>query len=453
MFDFPGFLDSDEEHECSTAMAARCSSTLPSVVVPTATHSTLSLEELCRRLHAAASMPDHAKEAIEASLRQVVEAVPRTGPLRDRALCVMARQLVLLLGGIRSRKMMGMTSYMLALRSSIAEVLSGGSDSISVFQPEATFSGRVVFVFGWGGSSIQDMEDCLSSYREMDSGSLLVAFTRSKDLHGLAQVAKAFETAVNTWADAVDHCSPSLLVHLFSNNGFFAWTDMLKLWEEQLVGYDEQRLRGAVPPMATVLRGVILDSAPAEGLPKSCTTLALVQSEAAILAALSWLDAEGKPVDTKEQARNAMQATMEVMDREGPFWQQVEADQERHLACQAKCHEVHSREPLVPLLFVYSTVDRIIPYHCIEQYIADCSARHGHKSRIRIHQLKYTDSAHCMHKMRHAKDYWTAVREFWNDSLSSRNGSSRSCGANACSTANPHHPSSVAVALVHAGGG
>lgn len=366
---------------------------------------------------------DRLNEA-EISLDQLTATAVQCGPIRHLAMCVLARRAALLAELIRvGQDPPGGRPLMMALITSVKKICAADGDDVLVDRPQR-FSGRVVLILGYGGNLAKDMEDCMPKYRELDPSCLVIALSMGAEPSGSALVAKALELAVNAWAESVAQHGkpgtaggagrPELLVHLFGNYGFRAWALLLKLWEQQVVYPDQRRLQGPVPNMISILRGVVLDSAPIGPSQRKITPLPLVQGDAALLAPMSSYAADGAAQTEVERLTSSQQVMTELLRKDGPLWayyqSQIDLEPDQMM-------EVHMREPPAPLLFIFAGNDKIAPPAPIENYIKECERR-----STRIHMaptlaVKLDRSQHCGHRREHEIQYWQSVQEFWQGAL------------------------------------
>lgn len=337
-------------------------------------------------------------------LTPVVDEVLAAGPLKHTLLCILARRLVVLLQEERCAEGDHLARELMRC---IKEACARDSNMI-VLSPESLFSGRVHLLLGWGGSSASDMLDCGSRYRALDAGCVVVALT----MECQTQVASVLEVLSGVWRDCPD-VLPCLWVHLFSNLGFNSWVQILKSWKADELG-DTSHPRLGLPSIHAVLRGVVLDSAPDDQLPRMKSIRALMRSDAALLSMLVAVDVDGRELSDVERDRASLDAKTEVLKREGLLWEDVGKMTDEAVAAKA-CADtcsMHEAQPSVPELFIYSVADQVIPVAGVERYITECESRANRDRLDPPRRLTFSGTAHCFHKRDKADEYWRAVDAF-----------------------------------------
>lgn len=373
---------------------------------------------------------ESAYAAAEEALADLVESAVINGPIRHMALCVMARRVVMLAESIKhNEKTPGGRRLMVALLNGVKSICAADTAEVGVEASER-FSGRVVLLLGSTSCTVKYLlETCGARYRQLDPHCIVIALSMGADPAGLAQIGKALATTVNAWTDAVTKFGPpgtaggagrpELMVHLFGSNGFAAWARFLRIWDEQAHFPDKKRIRGVVPAMSQVLRGVLFDSAPGESGTKRLGPLPSVQGDAALLGAMTAFGADGSDEPEVNRLLVSQNAMRVLMNRSGALWQHYEGQLEQE---QLDTVEVLRREPPVPVLFVYSESDRIANAGLVDQYIAECEGKlaphYGTKSIPPPRRHKFERSGHCAHrKGDQEEEYWRVTSDFWRIAL------------------------------------
>lgn len=385
------------------------SSDLPSRPPPPA--KSLSLGEFLGCLDEICSDPEARRPAIDQKMQPLSAKAP--GPQAPIFSCVLASRFVRSLADVREGRVKAF-NLPIVLQEAFAHISASTSGGLDILKPNAEFSGSVVLVFGFGGSSLADLADCVPAYRAIDPGCIVVLMVMAGGEHTSYQLAELFESTVNAWADAQHGCKPRLLIHMFSNMGYMTWNALLRLWEQQASAHDEKRLRSAPPPLADVLKGIVLDSCPDSKIARKNGIQSVIQSMAAGLALASAWDADGRQLEGKAMQEASMLCKCEILHEESPWRKHLEGmpEKDMHNMTRANTAEVSQLEPPgVPMQFIYSETDPIILASGVERHIAECEGRAGGAPLPR--RLKFPSSGHCVHKQVHREAYWAAVGDFW----------------------------------------
>lgn len=368
--------------------------------------------------------------AAEEALTELVEQSVMNGPIRHMAICVMARRVVMLAESIRngSNTSSGGKRLMVALLTAVKQIAAANTGEVAIHRGEGDkFSGRVILLLGSAMcTKDQLLKQCGDRYRNLDPHCLVLALSMGSEPSGSAQLGEALNIAVTSWADAVTKHGPpgtaggagrpELMVHLFGSAGFAAWSQLLRIWDEQAHFPDAKRIKcGQVMPMASVLRGVVLDSAPGDKGQSRLGALPLVQGDASLLSAMTGYAADGSEEQDMSKMQASQAAMRELTARDGPVWQYYSEIAEKELL---RSREVHAREPAVPLMFIYSGSDRIAPADIIERYIMECEGRLSQDPQAHNvpvpRRLRLEKGSHVGHRSGQEKDeYWRAVSDFW----------------------------------------
>lgn len=372
--------------------------------------------------------------AAEETLSELVQLSVMNGPIRHMAICIMARRVVMLSESIRngSNTSPGGKRLMFALLTAVKQISAANTGEVAVQRgSDGKFSGRVILLMGSAMCSPdQLLKTCGERYRNLDQHCLVLALSMGSEPAGTAQLGQALNTAVTSWADAVAKDGPpgtaggagrpELLVHLFGSAGFAAWAQLLRIWDEQAHFPDAKRIKcGQVMPLASVLRGVVLDSAPGDKGQNRLGALPMVQGDAALLSAMTGYAADGSEEKEITKMQASQEAMRELMARDGPVWQHYTAIAQKE---QMRTREVHAREPAVPLIFVYSSSDRIAPADVIERYVMECEGRLAQSPQSHNvpvpRRLRLEKGSHVSHRDGEQKEeYWRAVSDFWRVAL------------------------------------
>eukprot|EP00747_Dinoflagellata_sp_TGD_P193992 gnl/TRDRNA2_/TRDRNA2_60896_c0_seq1.p1 gnl/TRDRNA2_/TRDRNA2_60896_c0~~gnl/TRDRNA2_/TRDRNA2_60896_c0_seq1.p1 ORF type:complete len:442 (+),score=92.30 gnl/TRDRNA2_/TRDRNA2_60896_c0_seq1:115-1440(+) len=281
--------------------------------------------------------------------------------------------------------------------------------------PDGKFSGTVVFLFGWGGGTNPDLDDISAFYQELIPGvGIFRALCSAKEswgskfnvVEGIKAAAKVFEAAEK----------PKLLVHLFSNGGFHTWTETLLVWNQLEKLADPDPLMGGsrVPPLADVLRGIILDSACDHLMIPGPAIQSYVQSLAPMVRAIRSTMHDGTEAGIKEAHTQGMKLMMLVMNDESPIKAIMNKKPDEMVIKMATvdAKTVHAMEPPVPLQFIYSKDDKIIRFESVEKYVEEVAARPNRADKAAPGTLVFEKSKHCFHKVNHKDKYYSCVKSF-----------------------------------------
>lgn len=339
---------------------------------------------------------------------------------RMRNICIWARFNLLLSVDIRTQKSKVSGKRWFESNLALQAALGGSTEDICVAQPSETFTGQVFYIFGWGGSGLQDLEDAKQFYSKTYPGALTIALVASgRDPRSLACIAEGFELAVNAWADA-SGIRPSMSIHLFSNMGAMATEYLTSIWLDQAASPDRSRLRGDVPSIKSTLRSIIWDSSPDEFIPFEPSMESITNSMAALYGSMVGVNLDGTDMERREAMKQSMEGKMENMRADSLVRTYLGGDQEK-LFNMTRPTIDKIREFLLPvqMCFIYSTVDKVIPFQGVERFIAECETRLGEAGLPAPKRLKFEDSksAHCFHKKVHTEEYWSAVSSFLADVL------------------------------------
>ncbi|CAE8600690.1 unnamed protein product [Polarella glacialis] len=354
-------------------------------------------------------------EALEAAFQHVVAAVADD---RWLALFLWRRALPLLdvEAQVRIPKLLGfIIDHQLGFR---ADPDTNAANDFHVDTPPsdgAVSCGVVVFLFGWGGGTLSDMEDIRGLYREIFPGATLVLLTSNlKESFGLrCECAVAIRAALRAWSSTTPGAKRRLLVHLFSNSGFHTWTEMLQSWSV-LTSSDKPVLGVQLPRLEAVLRGVILDSACDSRVPLDSCLQSSVQSVAGLVNQAASMDHDGSDAGRKEAEVAGKKAMHVRIGNHSPVKEYLlkkTSSSLTRLASADTCR-VHRLEPPVNLQFIYSEDDSVISSEAVERYIREVQERPGRKGVALERTLKLKKSKHCFHKVNHREEYWRCVRLF-----------------------------------------
>merc|ERR1712129_459195 len=99
-------------------------------------------------------------------------------------------------------------------------------NEIHIHAPQdCTPSEVAVFLFGWGGGTVGDMDDLYNLYLELFPGAVIVRLTcnMKASLGLLKECAHAIHATITAWGKVPAGTPKILLVHSFSNGGFMTW--------------------------------------------------------------------------------------------------------------------------------------------------------------------------------------------------------------------------------------
>lgn len=403
MADWDPFAEQSEGLESAAGLPSR----------PPPPAESLSLGEFLERLDEICGDPEARRAVIDQKMKPLVASA--IGPQAPVFCSVLSSRFVRHLADVREERVKAM-NLVLVLQEAFSEVAASMSGGLEVLKPDVEFSGSVVMIFGFGGSSLADLTDCVPAYRQIDAGCLIVLMVMAGGEHTSYQLAEVLESTVNAWADAPGSCRPRLLVHMFSNMGFMTWNALLNLWEQQVAAHDEKRLRSAPPPLTEVLKAVVLDSCPDSKIARKNGIQSVIQSVAAGFALATAWDADGRPLDAKASQEASMLCKCEILHAESPWRKHLESmpEKDMHNWTRANTAEVSRLQPSgVPMQFIYSENDAIIHASGVERHILECEGQASGAGSPLPRRLKFPSSGHCLHKQVHQEAYWAAVGDFW----------------------------------------
>jgi len=295
---------------------------------------------------------------------------------------------------------------------------SAKMNEIAVEPPEGvTPSGVVIFMYGWGGGTLGDMQDMRDHYRELFPAALIarLACCRKGSFGLRVQCGIAIKAALKLWTEAPEGTKPKLLVHVFSNAGFFTHTEMLQSWKALSSKEEPDPLLGqALPPMESVLRGVFYDSSPDCNIALGPCLQSIVQGFAGFIHHIVASDHDGTPEGEKKAEWEARRVVQVLIGEQSPVKAHLRNKPEK-LVTKMSCEDgnvVNRLEPAVNMVFLYSVDDTIINYKAVEAYIERVMKRDRMKAMVHPRRVRFDKSKHCFHKMIHREEYFKCVRQF-----------------------------------------
>jgi len=299
----------------------------------------------------------------------------------------------------------------------LADPSANPKNATFVDVPPGPPSSEVIFLLAWGGGNLSDMQDLLEFYREIFPGStIFVSTSNQKQSFGLrCQCAEGIRAAADAWSK----CSgkPKLLVHLISNSGMHAWTELLHSWNAlHSCNFEEQEVSLPIPlpAMDDVLRGMILDSAPDSAVTTESCIQSLVQSVAAVVSVAVSTRHDGSAEKKKEAEIASKRAVSAIIGANSVVKAYLHNKPERFLTKLASADTVvvHALEPPVPLQFIYSKDDNIIVSQGVERYLQEVNERPSRKGMALPRVWCLEKSRHCFHKITSQDEYRKRVKLF-----------------------------------------
>ncbi|CAE7339780.1 unnamed protein product [Symbiodinium pilosum] len=288
--------------------------------------------------------------------------------------------------------------------------------AIHVDIPKEGDNGEVVFLLSWGGGSLQDTQDVVDMYRRIFPGcTIFVSTSNRKQSFGLrCQCAAGIRAAAEAWSRSSG--SPKLLVHLFSNSGMHAWTEMLLAWNA-ICNADDLEAMGvlsSLPPIEDVLRGIVLDSACDSSVPLDACIQSFVQSIAGTVAIAASLDHDGSEASKQAAEVAGKRAVATLIGASSVAKSHLYAKPPKMLTklADADAAIVHRMEPPVPMQFIYSKDDNIILAQGVERYLQEVKDRPNRQGLSQPRVWCIEKSRHCFHKLTHPDEYRTCIELF-----------------------------------------
>jgi len=275
----------------------------------------------------------------------------------------------------------------------------------------------VIFLLGWGGGSLQDLDDIAGFYRLAYPAAVLVRLTcNAKGGFGLrCECAYGIRAASHTWARAPQGSKKRLLVHLFSNAGFMTWTEMLQSWAAVSTQQEAHPLlSGPLPAMSDVLRGVVLDSACNSKVAVDACIQSHVQAMAGFMCQVAASVHDGSEAGIKSAEMTSKKVLLQLLANDSPVKAHLatKPSEEMTSLSAADAKTVHDLEPPVPVQFVYSKDDTIISCAGIEEYISEVASRPNRQGCEPPKSLVFERSKHVFHKVKHRDEYAKCVKSF-----------------------------------------
>mmetsp|Transcript_18982 Transcript_18982/g.35602 ORF Transcript_18982/g.35602 Transcript_18982/m.35602 type:complete len:434 (+) Transcript_18982:45-1346(+) len=290
-------------------------------------------------------------------------------------------------------------------------------NAVHVDVPSDGDSGQVVFLLAWGGGSLQDVQDMVDMYRGLFPGcTMFVSTSNRKQSFGLrCQCAVGIRAAAEAWSRSSQ--PPRLLVHLFSNSGLHAWTEILQAWQAVHACPDLEEMGVGIPhlpPLEDVLRGIILDSACDSAVPIDSCIQSFVQSIAGTVAVAASLNHDGSEEGKKNAEVAGKRAVASLIGGQSIVKSHLYGKPQKMLTkfANADTAIVHRLEPAVPMQFIYSKDDNIILAQGVERYLQEVAERPSRKGMSQPRVWRIEKSRHCFHKLTHRDEYRTCVQIF-----------------------------------------
>jgi len=285
---------------------------------------------------------------------------------------------------------------------------------------------------------VRDLDDVAVFYQELFPAGVVVRLTgnkfKPKSFGLLCECARAIRAAAETWGSTPTAAKRRLLVHTFSNSGFWTWTAMLESWQTLSCLDEPHPLVGAsLPAIADVLRGVLYDSSPnpkanvdvvAGGRMGEGSYFSAVQSLGSFVyhIAVADQDHDGSAEGRQKAVLQGKKAQMVLIAGNSPVREYLRQNPESVAAMVAKDYALRAAhldsgsvdrlEPPVPLQFIYSRNDAVISDEGIEEYIKRVIKRPSRKGLAEPRALVFEKGRHCFHKEDHREEYFKCVKVF-----------------------------------------
>jgi len=243
---------------------------------------------------------------------------------------------------------------------------------------EPDLSGAHVAILGWAGSRTKQLRGVGRFYRRRG---IRAVIPHSATLWRAMGSADGWQREGRLVVRALRDAAPeSLIVHVFSNGGFWTWVATLEAME---------------PALLERIRAVIIDSAP--GIPEHLdpwyyahhSTKAMVPIA---LAALGRPPAHSHPIVTP-----AIWAFMRFYFHISP----------RQIAWSERSTSVAIETGQWDHLLLYSAADRLVAPHFVEAF-----AHRLREAGRGVESLRWEESAHVRHMIRHRGEYFGRIAEF-----------------------------------------
>ncbi|MFK7988122.1 MAG: DUF829 domain-containing protein [Sandaracinaceae bacterium] len=240
----------------------------------------------------------------------------------------------------------------------------------------ADLEGRPVAILGWAGASERQLRSIVAFYRSLGAAPFTHrarVFRAMAFPNGWAKEGAALSARVRA---RIRRGEGPILIHLFSNAGFWSFAALL---------------RTLPPELHSHLAGVVVDSAPgfpAHIAPRFYADHATKAMMPMVLRAL------GRP---PALSNRWLTPPLWTFFR---GWYHVSAPQQR----QAEQSLRIVRDSDLPMLFLYSDVDALVPAALVESFIKSLA----HPVSVE----RFEGSPHVAHMVRHRTRYLDVVRKF-----------------------------------------
>lgn len=241
---------------------------------------------------------------------------------------------------------------------------------------QADLEGRPVAILGWAGATERQLRSIVAFYRSLGA----VPFTHRARVFRAMAFPNGWEKEGAALAARVRarirRGEGPIFVHLFSNAGFWSFAALLRTLPPELHSHIER---------------VVVDSAP--GFPKHIAPRFYADHATKAMMPMA-LRALGQPPALESRW---LTPPLWLFFR---GWYHVSTPQQR----QAERSLGIIRDSRLPMLFLYSDADELVPTSLVEAFID--SLEHG------VEAERFVGSPHVAHMVRHRTRYLEVVREF-----------------------------------------
>jgi len=202
------------------------------------------------------------------------------------------------------------------------------------------------------------------------------------------------DIAVDILQEVTARHYPNFVIHNFSNGGCFLWEKIYQILTSQSqtqgkspINPKDDRVHGPISTLKEKLMGVVFDSSPAayharpnllDSAIMYVPTLERLQLKLQMLTQ-QWFQGKASMLETSK--RRSME-----------YWNTMMFDNLN-----------------IPQLYIYSTMDHLTDWEELEKLIHH---RRGHLGEQMIQSLRFEDSRHCSHLLRHPSEYKQTTQSF-----------------------------------------
>lgn len=239
-------------------------------------------------------------------------------------------------------------------------------------------SGAHVAILGWAGSHPKQLRGVGRFYRRRGVRAVI---PHSATVWRAMGTPDGWQREGRLVVDALEEAAPdSLVVHLFSNGGFWTWVAALE---------------AMTPAMRSRISAVVMDSAP--GVPERIDPLYYAHHSTQAMVPIALVALGRPPAESHPLVTPAIWAFMRFYFHVSP----------RQIAWAERSTTVTIETGEWDHLLLYSAADRLVPPHFVEAF--------AHRLRVAgrgVESTRWEESAHVRHMIGHRSEYFGRIAEF-----------------------------------------